>query len=368
MNLSGKAYFILVISIVVLLLGVYYFIQQRSPVKAEWWIKNVYDIKQHYGQSMQSKSENKIIILGGSNALFGINSRYIENATGLKVLNLASHMWLDLDFHLYKLKQFIRKGDIVILPLEFEYYFPNEKRDAWFNNNMIAWGDDYLDQLSFENYLSFLIATPVNRLFGLMMAKRKPKYQESSVAIEDLDKILSEEGEGWRGYSYRSMSLSGDITPDEETTQEVLSKYSNGYDYLSSGEEIRQGFLAGWNKLETLVEKYQGRLILTWPTTIRRGISDLSLSENQRKINYFKDKLASNNIIIYCNPALYNFDINLFFDTQYHLTKTGSKIRSETLSLCLKNILADSSYRAMEFSDALNIVREKENVLLLQTK
>jgi len=318
--------------------SIYYYVQQRTPVKAEWWLKNVYDIKEHYSKAHDGK---KIVILGGSNSLFGINSKVLEQRTGFHVLNLSSHMWLDLDFHLFKLKQFINDGDIVIMPLEFEYYSYSNEASSWFNNNMIAWGDDYLDQLSLDSYLKFLISTPANRLFGLMMIKNAPKFLTSEEAIDELERLLKYEGEKWRGYSYKSMNLSGDINVDEMATQEVLSEFVNGFDYYKTDISISQNFLDGWKKIEELVNAYNGKLILTWPATIRRGISDLSLAENQVKVDVYKEALEKNDIKIYCKPELFNFDINFFFDTQYHLNKNGAKIRSENLSLCLKNILTN---------------------------
>lgn len=49
--------------------------QLGSPVKAEWWIKNTYDIKDYIASSIKGP---KIIIASGSNSLFGIDGSIIE--------------------------------------------------------------------------------------------------------------------------------------------------------------------------------------------------------------------------------------------------------------------------------------------------
>jgi hypothetical protein len=366
MKLTGKVFVGTVYGVLCILIGTYYLAfkaQQGSPVKAEWWIKNVYDIKENHGRSVLGK---KIILLSGSNALIGINSKVIEKATGLSVLNLAGHAWLDLDFLLFKLKQYIREGDIVVVPLETRYYSKSpDIVNSWFNNNMLAWGKDYLDQLNIVDYLKFLVSTPADRIFGgLIVSKNPAKIMPPNAVIEELNRLIAEKGEVWRGYSYRSMNLSGDMIPGKETTKGVLLKYGNGFNYYGSNIKISQDFLNAWKKISELVQQHQGKLILTWPTTIRRGISDLTLTENQIKTDTLKAKLEKYNINIYCNPALFNLDIRLFFNSNLHLNKDGTLIRSENLSICLKQILNDSSYKSMDYSSAIKIVREKESIYL----
>ena len=71
-----------------------FFFQLNASVGADYWIDNAYKYKDHRAKSIQAK---KIIIIGGSNALFGINSNIIEHVTGYPGVNLETHAGWDID-------------------------------------------------------------------------------------------------------------------------------------------------------------------------------------------------------------------------------------------------------------------------------
>ena len=137
-----------------------FYFQLGAPLNAEWWIKNLYTYKDVRAKNITSR---KIIIIGGSNALFGINSELIKKKTGLPVVNLATQAGLDIDFLYYKIKQHIKEGDVVVLPLEFEYYPRTGEVSDWFSQNMQAWGADYIKQLSLIDLVKFIISAEPSR-------------------------------------------------------------------------------------------------------------------------------------------------------------------------------------------------------------
>lgn len=59
----------------------------------------------------------KIIVTGGSNVYVGIDSKAIEEAFSVPVVNLGIHAFLGLSFILEQLKQSLHKQDMVILPI-----------------------------------------------------------------------------------------------------------------------------------------------------------------------------------------------------------------------------------------------------------
>ena len=361
MSLSGKKYVFLSCVFLVLFSCVYYWafvFQYGSPVRAAWWLKNVYDIKENIGESITGR---KIIIVSGSNSWFGMNSSIIEAATGKKVLNLSGHASLDINFHYFKLEQLIGEGDIVVMPLEGDYYFRGSEITEWFNNNMMAWGDAYLAQLPVHQYVHFLIVTPSISVFeGLTKIGGPSKMLPAKEAINEFQRMVDTEGSAWRGYSFRSMGRSGAINVDEKTTERVISTYAEGALYFPADQVVSDYFVRGYEKINRLVKKHNGKLMLTWPATIRRGISDLSLDHNQKNILALKEQLEEKNIPIFCNPALLNLDIRFFFNTNYHSNRHGGNIRSKNLALCVNNFLSGSSEMNVVFDEALQLVRKQE--------
>ena len=64
----------------------------------------------------------KIILDGGSATLYGVRAKDMEKAFGIPTVNYALCAGFDLDYIFYGLKKVAKRGDIVILPLEYELF------------------------------------------------------------------------------------------------------------------------------------------------------------------------------------------------------------------------------------------------------
>ena len=319
------------------------------------WVRSVYVIKDNHAASIKGK---KIIIAAGSNALFGIDSKLLEDITGLKVTNLACHASFNLDFLYYKIKEHIGEGDVVVLPLEFAHYY-QEMTDL-FIDNMIEWGqNEYLAQLSPNDLISFIRKVSPSRIAEGILQEEKSKYPTDQEIVKQLNLLLQVDGQKWRGYRFKSLNNYGDMLVGEKPTKTLLEKKTKGIDYLNVNKPIIDSFFNEYRKILSLTKKYNSVLILTWPVTIRNKYFDLTKIRYQKNIKKFKKLLADKNISIECNPALFNLDINCFFDTKYHLNKIGARIRTENLGTCLNAILNNGSCD-ITFKEAASVVAKKE--------
>lgn len=70
-------------------------------------------------ERLSAIQQPRIIFAGGSNLAFGLDSKMVEDAFGVSVVNLGLHGGLGLDFILKELEHVIRSGDIVILSIEY---------------------------------------------------------------------------------------------------------------------------------------------------------------------------------------------------------------------------------------------------------
>ncbi len=310
--------------------------QVGASVKAEWWLKNVYDYKDFTVSKVNSP---KIIIIGGSNALFGIDSSIIENETSYPVINLAGHGGLDLSFFYLKLEEHIGEGDIVVMPLEFGY-FQLPRLSDWFVNNMIAWGkEDYIGRLEFYEFLSFIVSVPKTRVYeGILKKNRKSLYLSQEKAIAQTEKIINENREAWRGYSHLSLNQYGDFISGDSVAPEVLARSRKGYHYYW-GWDLSDYFIKNYNKIESLISKHNGQMIFTWSVTMNNPKFDLSDSNINKRLVKLMGNLEASSISLSCNLEDFHYNTELFFDTEFHLNKKGTTIRSYDLANCINKTL-----------------------------
>lgn len=123
------------------------YMQVGNATHGSQWIYDVYDKKTTIANSIKKE---KIVIVAGSNALFGINSKMLRDAFDKPVVNYAVNAGVLLPYIFYKAKTILHRGDTVILPLEYSMY----NYDGKPNTQMI----DYIFSRDFNMFynLSFL--------------------------------------------------------------------------------------------------------------------------------------------------------------------------------------------------------------------
>lgn len=65
----------------------------------------------------------KIILVGGSNLAFGIDSRMMEDSLHVNVVNMGLYAKLGLRYMLAQVKPYIRRGDVVIIVPEYDQFY-----------------------------------------------------------------------------------------------------------------------------------------------------------------------------------------------------------------------------------------------------
>lgn len=67
----------------------------------------------------------KLILVGGSNLAFGIDSRMMEDSLHVNVVNMGLYAKLGLRYMLAQVKPYIRRGDVVIIVPEYDQFYGN---------------------------------------------------------------------------------------------------------------------------------------------------------------------------------------------------------------------------------------------------
>lgn len=342
--------FLNLFAFLIIYIALFYY-QLGANVKSDSWIDPVYQIKDKKALNIGDK--NKIIIVSGSNSLFGINSEKISEITNKPVLNLAVQGSLDTDFLYYKIKKYIKPNDIIVMPLEYAHYTRSGYSD-WFVNNILVWGNDYFYNLNIYNKIKFIFNINVDRLMlGVKTKFNDEVYQSPENVIKELTKIIDNEGEKWRGYNYKSLNFDGDINADE-----VLDL---NYVKLDSPSNLIPSnyFLNVYHKILTLVEKNNGKLILTHPVTSKHDSYDLTNLKFQKKLDAFFTQMIKYGLKIECNPALFHLNEKFVFNGSYHPNKYGALIRSENLGYCINELIKNQNF-SISYKEALDLTNKLE--------
>ncbi len=128
----------------------------RKPL-TEDWIFYAYESKEKYASQIVKQ---KILIISGSNGLFGIDAKQIEASTGIPTVNFAVHAGLGIDYMLYRAKKILKPGDIVLIPLEFSLYHQRSDEQILENtlkNYIISYDHVYFDKLNFIDKLKVMV-------------------------------------------------------------------------------------------------------------------------------------------------------------------------------------------------------------------
>ncbi len=261
----------------------------------------------------------RIIIFGGSNIAFGIDSQFMERELGIPVINDGLHVALGVA-PLVEIKQYIRPGDIIIISLE--YY-------------------NFTDETTFygqPQYLADWIELSPKRIWDI----RNPIRQMPLIYTIMLQRKINRELQYFlygsslnvtRGF-YRGDKFNeyGDFIGHLGANNNAHFEIDNSVYPVNNMDEAYV-FLESFNQFA----RSQGAAVFYEAQPHRQTNCDLTGIKNIR--NFF-NRLRNKTTI----PLLTDLD-NLclpdsyFYDTPYHLNEQGREVRTERLIASLKSAL-----------------------------
>jgi hypothetical protein len=326
------------------ILYVVLFSLQFGPyVPTEYWIRDLYILKHHIAGDIKEK---KIVIISGSNGLFGIDSSSMEKVTGTRTVNMSTHAGLSLDFLLDPRKLLLKKGDIAVLPLEFECYRQKTLYNDVTIEAVITWDREYYDNLSPWRKIEFIRSCSPLRVAAALFQKYVRRQERYSLSPA---RIIAAAKKSWTksdnklkpGTLYQNIDRYGDIIRNKGTPQKIKPV---GYGGMGSpGWEISYYSKKGLSSFVKYCRKNGIRVFFTWPCTLKSERFDLNnrvIRDNLAKIKGFLKKLA---VPVLGEPEDFNFERKYFFDTHYHLNWAGREIRTRRLTGYLQKQIFNNS-------------------------
>jgi hypothetical protein len=195
------------------LLDVYILISTGRIIGTEDWVDLMYQKKEGIGFNTPP-IKKRILIVSGSNGLFGISAKAISQKTGMAAINLGVHAGLGGEYILSRAAKIFRKGDVVLLPLEYPFYsssgISDDFRTNWnmLGNFLISYDRSSLQNISVISLLNFALR-------NALVDPKSPEYRNfyrGHLSRKDILERLNKTHISGNCYSGLSFNEYGDET------------------------------------------------------------------------------------------------------------------------------------------------------------
>ena len=269
---------------------------------------------------LKETSSPRILLVGGSNIVFGFDSERIEKEFEVPVVNLGLHGGLGMQFIMNELKSILNDGDIICLSLEYSMPLDGnyrlQKRTASYFPEAFDYISNYPDPIKEIDSRIKNIRRMANYL-----------YQSAMKTIEGSNSLVTDDG--IEVYSRKAFNSYGDNIShlNKKPPYKLRIKMVSMNQYYKKIDEL--------NKLFHFANKKNAKVYFFYPSYAQTAYEMNKITIVEYQFDIKRDL----NIPVLNNPKDFVFNDSLFYDTVYHLNKEGRKIRTEEFINILKKYL-----------------------------
>lgn len=306
--------------------GAFYY-QLGALVSAEYWMYETQIVKRDLLE--QNRRKRKILLTAGSSALFGIDSSRIEAAFGISTLNMGLHLGRPAEYILSEIEPYMKPGDIVILPLEYEQYSSTTAYNSWFTDQIMAWNPGYFRQLDLKEKLRFMFSIRPQRILVGVMTQLLGEQLESvrQRQLKSPEQILSRVHTAWAQKNYRPdgmyLFLNSDSHGDAIFRSPEPQAQPGGDPYVLGLSFKESPYF--WQVLQAFSVRCRTRgidLYVAWPP-VMEGLIDFKDSRVSHSVNVITTRLQEMGISMLGMPSDFQYARERFTGNMYHLTTQG---------------------------------------------
>lgn len=274
------------------------------------FIDGLYQRKHIAAERAGARAPGRLVIVGGSGALFGVDAEVISAKLGIPVVNFATHAGLGAEYILDRAKRELRPGDRVLLCLEYELIAPTPaefNRFAW--DFAVSYDKRFLFRGGLFRGVESLYSIPLDDY--LYSIKGWARVRKGRQRIQQ------------GPYNLGLLSPAGDIR--RVTEKKSLPAVDSPLDQL--GDITRNPFLASF---ADFTKQRQIKVYFIWPNLCYpNGFSAINAVSLRRP--KLKAALNSMGFIVLNEPDESMFPRAWYIDTVYHLNACASRVRAEDL-------------------------------------
>ncbi len=274
-------------------------LQRDVPTETSRW---VFDAQQLKMAAAEAASGPRILVVAGSNALFGIDSAQIEAHWQRPAINLAINAGLRLPYILATSRRIARPGDIILLPIEYGLYLYDGKPSPQIIDYALARDPAYLDSLSLAERFRFALEIAPERWLRGLRVLPDPPVTSGTYGVHHIDR----KGD-------QTHTQASDQTPAEKA--EVAAAKPRNY-----GARARQE-IDGWALLADYSRwaKTHNICLIAIPSAF---LQQTEYETNPVEHDFYETlpaRVRATGIPYYGRPQDFMYAADRFFNTDYHL-------------------------------------------------
>lgn len=257
----------------------------------------------------------KIILVGGSNLAFGIDSRMMEDSLHLRVVNMGLYAKLGLRYMLAQVKPYVRRGDVVVIVPEYDQFYGKfSEGDNTLNTALLYAPPDRIpDFIRSYSFIDVVLRPRVENA-------RRSFLQGAADIFGVKDKYFPPDTNPV--YNRHSFNQYGDVV--SHLGKKSMNPDSIFVKPLPSAREFNKRTLDELNDIGDAARERGAHAYFLFPSYI-----DRSYAINTEAIDWLRRRLETGMRVPILGTAKdFAFPPNWFFDTRYHLNAIGRDPRT----------------------------------------
>lgn len=280
------------------------------------------DPKHYYQGSMlkldllKNTPSPRIIITGGSNVAFGIDSELIEEYFQLPVINHGLVVGLGVT-PIKELRDYIKPGDVIVISLEY-YNFSNSASFYGFPEYLADWIEFSPERIKYLNHPLREAPSMINIILQRKL-NRQLNFYLYGQSLEEMRGLYT--GDQFNSYG----DFIGHLNLDPESQSAIGS---SAYPLTTLDEAYT--FLADFNQYALA----HGARVFYEPQPNR--YTNCEATGDKELDNFYRTLQRKTSIRVLTSSDQLCMPDEYFFDTPYHLNATGREFRTQRLIRNLK--------------------------------
>ncbi|MBR1774071.1 MAG: hypothetical protein IJ759_00955 [Bacteroidales bacterium] len=256
--------------------------------------------------------DNAVILIGGSNLAFGMNSPLLEDSLKMQVINTSIHAGIGMKAMMDEFCKYAKAGDIVVLAPEYGHpygtWVGQEALSQLFSIYPYIWKD--FNGLQWKTVISEIPSS-------LSMKKDYYKYR------------LAHKKPKWNPYALSSFNDNGDVVAHWDKPKETFP-----HNKPADEDKFSEKY---FTYLARQVKELQNRgvKVIIVPPVIEKT----SFIAVQRNVKRIEETYKKYNLRQECPSEVFAFADSLNYNTSYHFGKQGADKRTLLLVPIIKKYI-----------------------------